>query len=66
MLRSGSTLPTPPETLLRLLFEQAPGFIAVLEGPEHRFKLVNRSYDLLIGARDVVGGDPGRHRHLRR
>ena len=55
MLRSGSTLPTPPETLLRLLFEQAPGFIAVLEGPEHRFKLVNRSYDLLVGARDVIG-----------
>ena len=51
MLRSGSTLPTPPEALLRLLFDQAPGFIAILEGPEHRFKLVNPAYERLSAPR---------------
>ena len=55
MLRSASRLPNPPEALLRLLFEQAPGFIAVLEGPQHRFKLVNPAYERLIGGRDVAG-----------
>ncbi|HEX2539995.1 MAG TPA: ATP-binding protein [Caldimonas sp.] len=54
MLRSGSRLPSPPEALLRLLFDQAPGFMAVLEGPEHRFKLVNPAYERLIGGREVV------------
>ena len=40
---------------LRRLFEQAPGFIAVLRGPLHVFDLVNESYRQLIGHRDVVG-----------
>ena len=55
MLRSGSRLPSPPEALLRLLFDQAPGFFAILEGPEHRFKLVNPAYERVIGGRDVIG-----------
>ncbi|MBV9749254.1 MAG: PAS domain-containing protein, partial [Acetobacteraceae bacterium] len=37
------------------LFEKAPGFVAALEGPEHRFTLANASYRQLIGHRDVVG-----------
>jgi len=32
------------EHLLRLLFEQAPGFIAVLQGPRHVFTLANPAY----------------------
>jgi PAS domain S-box-containing protein len=40
---------------LRRLFEQAPGFIAVLRGPLHVFDLVNEAYRQLIGHRDVVG-----------
>lgn len=55
MLRSAPRLPTPPEALLQLMFEQAPGFIAVLEGPAHCFKLVNPAYDRLTGGRDVIG-----------
>ncbi len=55
MLRSAPRLPTPPEALLQLMFEQAPGFIAVLEGPQHCFKLVNPAYDRLTGGRDVIG-----------
>ena len=37
------------------LFEQAPGIIAVLRGPDHVFELTNRSYLDLIGHRALVG-----------
>lgn len=40
---------------LRMMFDQAPGFIAVLMGPEHVFTLVNRAYLQLIGHREAVG-----------
>ncbi|MEO7010521.1 MAG: PAS domain-containing protein, partial [Caldimonas sp.] len=40
---------------MRLLFEQAPGFIAVLEGPSHVFALVNPAYQRLVGSRDLIG-----------
>jgi PAS domain S-box-containing protein len=40
---------------LHALFEHAPGFVAALEGPEHRFTLVNQSYRRLVGDRDLVG-----------
>jgi PAS domain S-box-containing protein len=37
------------------LFEQAPGIMAVVRGPEHVFELTNQSYLQLIGYRQVVG-----------
>ncbi len=37
------------------LFEQAPSFMAMLRGPEHRFELANPSYLKLIGHRDILG-----------
>ena len=40
---------------LRQLFMQAPGFMAVLRGPDHVFELVNNTYLQLIGHRDVIG-----------
>ena len=40
---------------LRDLFAQAPSFMAVLRGPDHRFELTNEAYSRLIGGRDVVG-----------
>ena len=40
---------------LKLMFEQAPGFIAMLSGPEHRFTMVNEAYRTLVAGRDVVG-----------
>lgn len=40
---------------LRRLFEQAPGFIAVMNGPQHHVTMVNESYRRLVGGRDVVG-----------
>ncbi|WP_409566565.1 PAS domain-containing protein [Methylobacterium sp. E-065] len=37
------------------MFEQAPGFIALLDGPEHRFTLANAAYKAAVDGRDVVG-----------
>jgi signal transduction histidine kinase/DNA-binding response OmpR family regulator len=39
----------------RRLFEQAPGFIAFLSGPEHVFELANEAYYQLVGKRDLIG-----------
>ena len=36
-------------------FDQAPGFVAMLEGPEHRFTFANAAYRALVGGRNVVG-----------
>ncbi|KKB80355.1 hypothetical protein VW35_08170 [Devosia soli] len=40
---------------IRTLLEQAPSFMAVLTGPEHRFEITNAAYRQLIGHRDVIG-----------
>ena len=40
---------------LRRMFDQAPGFMAMLRGPEHVFELANAAYMQLVGHRDVVG-----------
>jgi PAS domain S-box-containing protein len=39
----------------REMFVQSPSFSALLQGPEHRFVLINPAYQLLIGHRDVIG-----------
>ena len=39
----------------RLLFEKAPGFIAILTGPNHVFEFVNDAYVLLAGGRESIG-----------
>lgn len=44
---------------LRDLFMQAPGFMAVLAGPDLRFALVNTAYQQLIGHRQVIGRSVG-------
>ena len=41
--------------VLAQMFEQAPTFMALLSGPEHRFELTNPSYQKLIGGREVIG-----------
>jgi PAS domain S-box-containing protein len=43
------------EERLRQLFEQAPGFMCTLKGPDHVFDLANAAYMRLIGDRDVIG-----------
>lgn len=40
---------------LRNLFEQAPGFVAVLTGPNHVFEMANQAYYQLVGHRDIIG-----------
>ncbi len=37
------------------MFEQAPGFVAVLEGDDHRFRMTNEAYLDLVGRRDIMG-----------
>jgi PAS domain S-box-containing protein len=39
----------------RQLFEKAPGFIAVLRGPNHVFEFVNDAYIRVTGNRDYIG-----------
>jgi PAS domain S-box-containing protein len=40
---------------LRNLIEQAPGFMAVSSGPEHRFIFANAAYRRLLGGRELIG-----------
>jgi PAS domain S-box-containing protein len=37
------------------LFDQAPTFMAMLQGPEHRFELANPAFLSLIGHREIIG-----------
>jgi len=41
------------------LFMQAPGFVAVLSGPDHVFQIHNSAYAQLIGHRDISGKPVG-------
>ena len=43
---------------LRALFEQAPGAVAILEGPSHVFEIVNEAYQELVGADRALVGRP--------
>lgn len=40
---------------LKTLFEQAPGFIAILNGSEHVFEIANTAYYQLVGHRELIG-----------
>ncbi len=40
---------------LRVLFEQAPGFMRFLEGERHVFRLANAAYLRLINKKDILG-----------
>ncbi len=37
------------------MFAHAPGFMALVTGPEHRFELTNPNYQKVIGHREVIG-----------
>lgn len=43
------------ELRLRRLFENAPGFIAILNGPDLVFEFVNKTYVRMFGNRDYLG-----------
>jgi PAS domain S-box-containing protein len=40
---------------MRNLFNQAPGFVAVLNGPRHVFDMANEAYYQLVGHRQIIG-----------
>jgi signal transduction histidine kinase len=40
---------------MRLLFQQAPGILAVVLGPDHVFEIANDAYLRLVGRDDIVG-----------
>jgi PAS domain S-box-containing protein len=40
---------------LHQLFQQAPGFVVVTQGPRHLVELANRAFYQLVGHRDVIG-----------
>src|SRR5687768_4858673 len=44
-----------PTDRLQLFFQQAPGMIAIVSGPEHVFEFANAAYLELVGRREVVG-----------
>ncbi|AKT42762.1 PAS domain-containing hybrid sensor histidine kinase/response regulator [Chondromyces crocatus] len=48
------TLDTERRHLLRM-FEQAPGFMCFLRGPQHVFELANKAYYQLMGHRELLG-----------
>ncbi|MFN3818050.1 PAS domain S-box protein [Blastomonas sp.] len=39
----------------RRMFEQAPGFITILHGPEHIYEFANATYRRLFGNRELIG-----------
>lgn len=43
------------EVWLEALFDQAPGFAAVVRGPDHVFEMANRAYLAITGNRELVG-----------
>ena len=40
---------------LRRIFEQAPGYTAVLIGPDYVYEVANKAYSQLVGHREVIG-----------
>jgi PAS domain S-box-containing protein len=40
---------------LQELFEQAPGFIAAVSGPDHVFTMANAAYRQMVGRSDLIG-----------
>jgi PAS domain S-box-containing protein len=40
---------------LKLMFEQAPGFMALVEGPDHKITIVNDAFEALVGRRALIG-----------
>ena len=52
---SSSTLTAAEITRLQELFQLAPGFMAVVEGPQHVFKVANQAFMNLVGEHCLLG-----------
>lgn len=53
-IRAEAQLRSHQERLSRM-FQQTPGFMAIVAGPGHVFEMANDAYIKLVGGRDVVG-----------
>jgi signal transduction histidine kinase/DNA-binding NarL/FixJ family response regulator len=53
--RDAMTALRDSERRMRALFQQAPGFICILSGPNHVLEFANDSYRRLVGDRELVG-----------
>jgi two-component sensor histidine kinase len=40
---------------IKAMFDQAPGFIAIVDGPDHVFRIANKAYRSLTGQRVIIG-----------
>lgn len=40
---------------LKQMFEQAPGFMALIEGPDSRIALANKAFEILVGREEPIG-----------
>ncbi|MFL6737378.1 MAG: GAF domain-containing protein [Sphingomonas sp.] len=47
--------PSSEHDRLQLMFEHAPGFMALVEGPDHKIAIVNDAFEALVGRRSLVG-----------
>ena len=54
-LRAARKTAERAEGRLRDVFAQAPGFLGVLNGPDHVYEFVNSSYLQLVGHRELIG-----------
>src|SRR5690606_11215251 len=50
-----SAAPAAELSRLKQLFQQAPGFMCALKGPDYIFEIANDAYYQLVGHRDVLG-----------
>src|SRR6478735_7902777 len=51
---TGSTAGSEGERL-RQMFEQSLGYLALLDGPDHRVRMANRAFFDLVGKRLLIG-----------
>lgn len=49
------TLVSGERARLRQMFEKAPGFMALFEGPDHHLAVANRAFAALVGRDDLIG-----------
>jgi PAS domain S-box-containing protein len=54
LARSREELKTERDRLVQM-YEQAPGVMAILDGPNHIFTLANPAYMTLVGHREIIG-----------
>lgn len=55
VVESAHVAPCIDQNLLELMFDRAPGFMALLAGPDHKIAIANEAFIRLVGKRDLVG-----------